>query len=137
MTLTEQQIHFWNENGYLVFENIFTPAEVERMRRGVEALIAQAEGLTESTDRFKLKAFETGGTMVQQIAEPHEMSGEWLDLAKDPRILDIVEGLLGPNIQLYYSMLMMKPPLGIKTSLSSSTIELIYWHVRSTLMTRP
>ncbi|MCS7220828.1 MAG: phytanoyl-CoA dioxygenase family protein [Anaerolineae bacterium] len=110
MALTERQLHFWNENGYLVFENVFTPTEVEKMRRGVEALVAQAEGLTESTDRFKLKAFETGGMMVQQIAEPHEMSGEWLDLAKDPRILDIVESLLGPNIQLYYSMLMMKPP---------------------------
>lgn len=31
-------------------------------------------------------------------------------LAKNPRILDVVEDLLGPNIQLYYSMFMMKPP---------------------------
>jgi ectoine hydroxylase-related dioxygenase (phytanoyl-CoA dioxygenase family) len=73
-------------------------------------LSAQAQGLTESTDRFKLKAFDNGGQMVQQIAEPHELGGDWMTLARDPRILNIVEDLLGPNIQLYYSMLMMKPP---------------------------
>jgi ectoine hydroxylase-related dioxygenase (phytanoyl-CoA dioxygenase family) len=47
--------------------------------------------------------------MVQQIAEPHELGAEWMALARDPRILDVIEDVLGPNILLYYSMLMMKP----------------------------
>ena len=46
---------------------------------------------------------------IQQVADPHEIDGAWMDLAADPRILDLVEALLGPNLQLYYSMLMMKP----------------------------
>ena len=33
-----------------------------------------------------------------------------MELARDSRILDIVEIALGPNIQLYYSMVFMKPP---------------------------
>jgi ectoine hydroxylase-related dioxygenase (phytanoyl-CoA dioxygenase family) len=110
MTLTDQQRDFWSENGYLAIEAVLSPAEVESLRRSAEALSEQARGLTESTDRFKLKAFGTGGRMLQQVAEPHELGGEWMALAWDPRILDVVESLLGPNIQLYYSMLMMKPP---------------------------
>ena len=111
MALTEQQKASWAENGYLIVENVLSPEEVERLREAVTALEAQAAGLTESSDRFKLKVFgDGGGTRVQSIAEPHEASGEWLELARHPRILDVVEGLLGPNIQLYYSMLMMKPP---------------------------
>lgn len=111
MELTQQQKDFWNENGYLVVENVLSPAEVETLRQAVDYLSDQAKGLTESTDRFKLKAFGTGGgTLVQQIAEPHELGWEWMSLARDPRILDVVEGLIGPNIMLYYSMLMMKPP---------------------------
>lgn len=111
MVLTEQQKGFWNENGYLVMEGVLSPAEIEALRRSVDTLAGHAQGLTESTDRFKLKAFGSGGgTMVQQIAEPHELGGEWMSLARDARILDIVEDLLGPNILLYYSMLMMKPP---------------------------
>jgi phytanoyl-CoA hydroxylase len=112
MALTEQQQNYWRENGYLVFEGVLSPAEVEQLRRGADALAARAAGLTESTDRFKLRAFGDtgGGKLVQQIAEPHEMGGEWMALAREPRILDVVEDLLGPNIQLYYSMFMMKPP---------------------------
>lgn len=110
MILTEQQKDFWNENGYLVIEEVLLSTDVTHLRRSLDALTAQAQGLTESTDRFKLQAFDTDGKVVQMIAEPHEMGGEWMSLARDPRILDVVEGLLGPNILLYYSMLMMKPP---------------------------
>ena len=86
-------------------------AEVEQLRGALDRLTDRAEGLTESTDRFKLQAFgdSGGGRAVQQIAEPHELGSEWMALSRDHRILDVIESLLGPNILLYYSMLMMKP----------------------------
>jgi ectoine hydroxylase-related dioxygenase (phytanoyl-CoA dioxygenase family) len=106
----EQKEHFW-EQGYLLVENVLSTDVVETLRRACDRLTAQAQGLTESTDRFMLKAFDSGGgNLVQQVAEPHELGAEWMTLARDPAILDVVEGLIGPNIQLYYSMLMMKPP---------------------------
>lgn len=111
MALSEQQRAFWADNGYLAVENVFSQQEIERLRQSAEVLVARADGLTQSTDRFKLETFsDSGGArLVQQIAEPHELGGEWMALARDPRILDVVEGLLGPNITLYYSMMMMKP----------------------------
>jgi phytanoyl-CoA hydroxylase len=108
-----EQLEFWNENGYLVVENMFSPSEVESLRESAGRLSARADGLTESTDRFILHTFGANGEarpVVQQIAEPHELGGEWMALARDTRILDTVELLIGPNIQLYYSMMMMKPP---------------------------
>jgi phytanoyl-CoA hydroxylase len=110
MDQVEQLKDFWRENGYLVIEEVLSLEEIESLRRSVSALEARAEGLTESTDRFKLQLFGGQGRMVQQIADPHELGGEWTALARDPRILDVVEELIGPNIQLYYSMFMMKPP---------------------------
>ena len=111
MALTAEQREFWAENGYLVVENVLTATEVERLREAVTELESHADGLTESTDRFKLKVFgDGGGKRVQSIAEPHEAGADWMMLARHPRLLDVVEDLLGPNIQLYYSMLMMKPP---------------------------
>lgn len=106
---TQEQTEFWQENGYLAVENVLSSEEVAILRQGADALSEQAKGLTEETDRFKLKAFDTGGRILQQVAEPHELGGEWMALARNPRVLDVVEGLLGPNIMLYYSMLMMKP----------------------------
>lgn len=111
MALTPDQLTFWQENGYLAIENVIPPHEVEQLRAALDRLTAHADGLTESTDRFKLQAFadDGGGRLVQQIAEPHELAPEWMALARDPRILNPIEDLLGPNILLYYSMLMMKP----------------------------
>lgn len=111
MALTTQQQAFWQENGYLVVEHVLGADEVERLRQSAEALTARAAGLTASTDRFKLQAFgdSGGGHLVQQVAEPHELGGEWMALARDPGILDLVEGIIGPNITLYYSMMMLKP----------------------------
>jgi ectoine hydroxylase-related dioxygenase (phytanoyl-CoA dioxygenase family) len=110
MSLTPQQIDQFKTQGYLVVDNVFSPAEIERLQRACDELAAQAHGLTASTDRFKLTVFREGGKLVQQVGDPHEMSGVWLDLVRDPRLLDKVAGLLGPNLQVYYSQLMMKAP---------------------------
>jgi hypothetical protein len=109
-TLTEEQARFWEENGYLVLPGVLAPGEVETLRVSVEALEAQAGRPGGKSDRFQFKVFESEGRRVQQVAEPHELGGEWLALARHPRLLDFVEDLLGPNIQLYYSMLMLKAP---------------------------
>jgi phytanoyl-CoA hydroxylase len=111
MHLTADEIESWHANGYHVIEDVFAENELERLRTAAQEFDRLAEGLTESTDRIKLQAFgETSAArLVQQVAEPHELGGEWAALSRDPRILDPVESLLGPNILLYYSMMMMKP----------------------------
>jgi ectoine hydroxylase-related dioxygenase (phytanoyl-CoA dioxygenase family) len=111
MALTEELRQFWEANGYLAVEGVLSEGEVEELRTALDRLTARAGVLTESTDRFKLQAFGDagGGGLVQQIAEPHELGSEWMTLARDPRILDRVQDVLGENILLYYSMLMMKP----------------------------
>jgi ectoine hydroxylase-related dioxygenase (phytanoyl-CoA dioxygenase family) len=110
MGLTPGQKEFFSDQGYLVVENVFSAAEVSKLQSACDELSAQAQNLTASTDRFKLSVFQDSGKLVQQIGDPHEISGVWLDLVKDPRLLDIVEDLIGVNIQLYYSQLMMKAP---------------------------
>lgn len=102
---------FFRENGYFVVEEAFSTTEVETLRRSVGELEAKASAIEESTDRFKFHLFGDGDArLLQQVAEPHELGGEWLALARDKRILDTVELFIGADISLYYSMLIMKPP---------------------------
>lgn len=110
MKLTAQQVEFFREEGYLVVEGVFSTDEVASFQRACDAILAQAQGLTSSTDRLKMKVFEDSTKLVQQVGDPHEMSGVWLDLVKDARLLDMAEALLGPNLLVYYSQLMMKAP---------------------------
>jgi ectoine hydroxylase-related dioxygenase (phytanoyl-CoA dioxygenase family) len=108
MTRDEQAAYF-REDGYLVVENVFSADEIDRLRASLANLEHRARHVAASTDRLKLTLFGAEGRAIQQIADPHEIGGEWMDLAADPRILDVVEQLIGPDICLYYSMLMMKP----------------------------
>jgi phytanoyl-CoA hydroxylase len=134
MSLAERQKSFWQENGYLVVDDLLSPAEVEELRRRSDALVEPAKGITESTDRFHLKVGATHGALIQRVAEPHELGGEWMNLAKHPRLLDVIEPLLGPNIQLYYSMLMLKPPRQGFTSLWHQDFS-FFPHNRADLLT--
>ncbi len=90
MKLTEQQVNFFREQGYLVVKNVFTATEVGAFQRACDELMLQAQGLSASTDRLKMKVFEDSTKLVQQVGDPHEMSGVWLDLVKDVRLLDMV-----------------------------------------------
>jgi ectoine hydroxylase-related dioxygenase (phytanoyl-CoA dioxygenase family) len=110
MGLTERELQFFQEQGYLVVEHVFTDTEVATFQRACDAIAQQTQGLTISTDRLKMKVFDDNTSLVQQVGDPHEMSGIWLDLVKDVRLLDRVEALLGPNLMVYYSQLMMKAP---------------------------
>jgi ectoine hydroxylase-related dioxygenase (phytanoyl-CoA dioxygenase family) len=110
MKLTEEEIKFFQTQGYLVVENVFTASEVAAFQHACDRISAQAQGLTTSTDRLKMKVFEDSTKLVQQVGDPHEMNGVWLDLVKEARLLDMVEALLGPNLMVYYSQLMMKAP---------------------------
>jgi ectoine hydroxylase-related dioxygenase (phytanoyl-CoA dioxygenase family) len=105
----DDQVASFREHGYLVVDDAFSVDEIEALRESLAALEHRARHVAESTDRLKLTLFGAEGRAIQQIADPHEIGGEWMDLAADPRILDLVEALIGPNICLYYSMLMMKP----------------------------
>ncbi len=101
----------WARDGFLAVPGVLSSAEVDRLRTSADKLVARGAHLTASDARFKLETFDGAPTRgaVQQIGEPHELAGEWLDLARHPGLLDVVEALLGPNISLYYSMFMLKP----------------------------
>ena len=107
----------WEKEGYLAVEDLLSEDDLAKLRYRFDDFARQGQYLSESTDRFKLTSFESisdpsaiQGNAVQVVAEPHEIDGQIMELARDSRILDIVEIALGPNIQLYYSMVFMKPP---------------------------
>jgi non-heme Fe2+,alpha-ketoglutarate-dependent halogenase len=80
--LTQEQIAFFNERGYLKGLRIFADREVGDNRRGFDRLLEKAVG--------------DGGSSYS-INGWHDRSRVIYDLALHPMILDHVEDLLGPN----------------------------------------
>lgn len=103
-TLNEEQKKFYHENGYLIgLPPIYTPEEMSRINAELPPLLAL------------LKPGET----TKDIREWHEKSLYLYDIAMNPKILDLVEGLLGPNFYLWASNFFIKDP---------HTTAVVGWH---------
>jgi chlorinating enzyme len=90
---TPEQVRFYRENGYLKFDRIFTPGEMAALRDHVDAMIAD---LPE-------------GKRPESMDVPH-FKDPWLfRYLAHPRVLDVIEDFIGPDIVLWSSHFIAKP----------------------------
>jgi len=98
--LTEEQKAFYQANGYLIgLPPIYTPADMARINAELPQLLAL------------LRPDES----PKDIREWHETSQYLYELCLNPKILDLVEGILGPNFYLWASSFFIKEPFSTAT----------------------
>ena len=108
--LTADQIGHFQEEGFLVCGNVFTADEVTAFQH------AYLECLDHLGQKNTLKNIRPGKrddgvtTEVYQIRCAHLSHPVFSDLIRDPRILDPIESLLGPNLKLILCQGLYKPP---------------------------
>ena len=105
-----EQRAFYEEQGYLVFPQLLDPAELATLRNALAEVLREAEGLTENNDKFSITKTDDGGYSVRRIYEPIVRHEAFRALVHNPKILDVVEAIIGPNIQLHHTKLNLKPP---------------------------
>ncbi len=92
MTLSQQQVELFRRDGYIFPVNILDVHEAADLRRRLEAREALQGGRIEPGQRAK-----------------SHLLFKWLDdLIRDPRILDPVEQLIGPNILCWNTIFWIK-----------------------------
>jgi hypothetical protein len=98
--LTSEQKAFYDANGYLLgLPAIFSPEEMAAFNAELPEL---------------LKLLKPGET-TKDIREWHETSTFLYDICRNGRILDLVEGILGPNFYLWASNFFIKEPYSTST----------------------
>ena len=98
-TLTREQVRAFNRDGYLAGVDVFPSDETERNRRDFDAILNVF--LDHGRDGFAIDRYQ------DRIASIH-------DLATHPRILDVVEDLLGPDLICWATHFFCKMPGGDK-----------------------
>jgi ectoine hydroxylase-related dioxygenase (phytanoyl-CoA dioxygenase family) len=99
--LGADDVRFYKENGYLVLHDFFRKETIESLGRVADTLIAKARDLTESNDLYDLESSHTPQSpRVRRINKPTVMDRAFYDLARDPRLLDALADVLGPEIRL-------------------------------------
>jgi phytanoyl-CoA hydroxylase len=107
---TEQKTQY-DEEGYLVFPELLDAIELAQLRAALAEVLHEADGLTESNDKFSIVPSDDGSShVVRRIFSPIAHHQAFYDLVFNPRIVDVVENLIGPDIQLHHTKLNLKPP---------------------------
>ena len=94
---TDGQRRFYQENGYLIFENVLTDQELTELRVASEAL---------QSERKKLGG-ETRLAVIHNVTLLHEA---FLKTARHPFMLAVVSDLIGEDLRLQHAKLNWKPP---------------------------
>jgi phytanoyl-CoA hydroxylase len=112
--LSQDQLDFFAQNGYLKYGALLKPDEVEALRREYDETFRQAvEGNNFSNlaiDRgADVKAKTQAPKRMYQMMQMCERNVAFRKLLYDTRILDIVQDLIGPNIMLFHDQALFKP----------------------------
>jgi len=100
ITLTDREITQHQKDGFLVFDDVFPPQDIELLRKLCES--------PEIREQIRKKEHETRTVHLLELTSKHPT---FLELACSPRIIERIKPLIGPDIQLQHSNLATTPPV--------------------------
>lgn len=114
--ITDAMVRKYDDEGYFTVENLFSSNEVEGVRREItkivedhapmeKGLVQLEPAVTEGKD-----APESTELGVRKLAKIAVRNGFFRDLAFHPGMVGIATRLLGPDVFLFQSMSLLKPP---------------------------
>ena len=114
MALTDEQKREFDENGYVIVRNLLTREEVEAVGHRADQIavgkIAQPASAVQVEPTIQRKE-ETAKSKIESIRKLSSVARTDPIMhahATNPKILDILEGLIGPDIKLFDDQLFMK-----------------------------
>ncbi|MCE9592366.1 MAG: phytanoyl-CoA dioxygenase family protein [Planctomycetes bacterium] len=82
--LTREQVARFNEKGYVTGLDVYTPTEADRNRAYFDMLLKRVEDANDGRDAYSINGYHC------------QCAGLW-DIVTEPRILDYVQDILGPD----------------------------------------
>jgi ectoine hydroxylase-related dioxygenase (phytanoyl-CoA dioxygenase family) len=113
-TLTQEQLDFYSENGYLKYGSVLEPDELETLRREYDLEFEKAwksdsyRNLSVSDD-VSVDEKKKSNQKMFQIMQMCERNIHFRKTLFNSKILDVVEALMGPGIMLFHDQALFKP----------------------------
>jgi hypothetical protein len=93
MQLTHEQQAAWERDGFLVIEDLFGEGEIPTLLAAVESVLAEVREEARAAGRPVEQVLASG--VYVGLSVKRELFRQF---ARDPRLLDALEGLIGPQI---------------------------------------
>jgi len=109
--ISDRDVAFYQDNGYVVVPDVLERDAVARL---CEVVATALEGAREVSGHTQLYDLEPGhrpeAPRVRRLKTPHRFFPEFEKLFRDPRLVAIVQKLLGPHVRLHGSKINLKAP---------------------------
>ncbi len=112
---------FFDRNGYLIVKDLLNEKEVIECKKEINRLQETAKLLNKSGEiengDFQIEPFvkesdrESQSPILRKIENTYDHSDLFFQLARHEQIVSIVKEILGPDLMLFRSTLMLKPAL--------------------------
>ena len=114
-TLNRDQIDQYNRDGYLAVREVYTQAEIRELQEVTDEFVEKSRHESDHTDIFDIDlraghSFDT--PKLRRIKNPHMHHEAYNRAMRNPRLLDILEQLIGGNIRHHHTKLNNKAPGG-------------------------
>src|SRR5688500_15470252 len=102
--LTREQIEYYQENGFLAVEGVYSRDEMAEAIAVIQELVERSRELSGHTDVYDLEPGHTADRpRVRRVKNPCAVHPVFDRLARSERLLDIVGALVGPEIRFHNS----------------------------------
>jgi len=131
--LTEEQVRFFDENGYLVLRDHIPADLLDRLREAGHQWIKDGEGITREDPRYFDYNFAKrpwGRTMYRVNYVHNKGKPASLELLGSPEVLGVAESLCGPNfVPTYESMVFKQEGDGEKIAWHQDAVHPREWRI--------
>lgn len=110
--LTEEQMQFYADNGYVLVKGLLTKEEAASYRQEAHALMERLTRLREQEVDATWGSAPSRGKKTQ-LLHCHDVqfqSAAFSRLLLNDRLTSVAADILGPNVQLHHTKMFIKPP---------------------------
>lgn len=109
--IKDEEVAAYRRDGVVVVEDVLDAAQLAEARRVVAEFIDGSRSITAHTDVYDLEPGHTPeAPRVRRIKTPHKHHPLFWDIARSPRLVAILQRLLGPGVRLHGSKINLKSP---------------------------
>ena len=109
--LSASEIAFYRDQGYLVVPDVLDASTVDIVRGELARILEGARTVTTHTDMYDLEpGHRPDDPRVRRVKTPHRFFPVFQQLLRHPRLVALLQDLLGPAVRLHSSKINLKSP---------------------------
>jgi len=109
--LSTSDVAFYREQGYLVVPDVLDASTLSSIRAEMARILDRARHVTTHTDMYDLEpGHRADDPRVRRVKTPHRFFPVFQRLMRHPRLVAILQDLLGPAVRLHGSKINLKSP---------------------------